>query len=116
MRTTVVQSVEISTLKTSASLPNQIRIRRSTSGQAVRLRNAIASPNQTSAVDRRCWKGWAKYVTHAPMVIVITSTSIERSQQIALRAVPSQPGEPIVSAILPKSPGEAVGHEYRRDP
>jgi hypothetical protein len=35
MRTTVVQSVEISTLKTSADLPIQIRMRRSTSGQAV---------------------------------------------------------------------------------
>ena len=47
---------------------------------------------------------------------VITSTSIERSQQTALRAVPSHSGEPIVSAILPKSAREAVGHEYRRDP
>src|SRR5258708_455991 len=69
MRTTVVQSVEISTLKTSADLPIQIRIRRSTSGQAVRLRNAIASPSQTSAVDRRCWRASAKYETRAPIVI-----------------------------------------------
>src|SRR5262245_32562480 len=30
--------------------------------------------------------------------------------------VPSHSGEPIVSAILPKSPGEAIGHEYCRDP
>src|SRR5260370_31301711 len=28
----------------------------------------------------------------------------------------SHPGEPIVSAIFPKPAGEAVGHEYRRDP
>jgi hypothetical protein len=68
MRTTVVQSVEISTLKTSAPLPIQIRMRRSTSGQAVRLRNAIASPSQTSAVDRRCWVVSAKSVT-APTTI-----------------------------------------------
>src|SRR5262245_21203464 len=60
--TATVQSVEIITLKTSASLPIQIRIRRSATGQAVRLRNAIASPSQTSVVDRRCWRAWAKYV------------------------------------------------------
>src|SRR5258708_21223007 len=28
----------------------------------------------------------------------------------------SHPGEPIVSAVFPKPPGKAVGHEYRRDP
>jgi hypothetical protein len=66
MLTAIVQSVEISTLKTSASLPIQIRIRRSTSGQAVRLRNAMASASQTSAVDRRRWRASAKYVTRAP--------------------------------------------------
>ncbi len=60
MRTTVVQSVEISTLKTSADLPIQIRIRRSTSGQAVWLRNAITSPSHTSAVERRSWRVSAK--------------------------------------------------------
>src|SRR5882672_8575301 len=69
MRTTVVQSVEISTLKTSADLPIQIRIRRSTSGQAVRLRNAIASPSQTSAVERRRWRASTKSVTRAPIAI-----------------------------------------------
>src|SRR5713101_3149672 len=28
----------------------------------------------------------------------------------------SHPAEPIVSAVFPKSTGEAVGHEHRRDP
>src|SRR6516162_3135501 len=79
MLTAIAQSVEISTLKTSASLPIQIRIRRSTSGQAVRLRKAMASPSQTSAVDRRCWRALAKYVTARRWSYVITSISIERS-------------------------------------
>src|SRR5260370_34775831 len=69
MLTAIAQSVEINTLKTSASLPIQIRIRRSTSGEAARLRNAMASPSHTSAIDRRCWRASAKYVTRAPMVI-----------------------------------------------
>src|SRR6516162_483541 len=69
MLTAIAQSVEISTLKTSACLPIQIRIRRSTSGQTVRLRNAMASASQTSAVDRRCWKALPRYVTCAPMLI-----------------------------------------------
>src|SRR5436190_9922717 len=71
MLTAIAQLVEISTLKTSASLPIQIRIRRSTSGQAVRLRKAMASPSQTSAVDRRWWRALAKYVIRAPMVRVM---------------------------------------------
>ena len=69
MLTAIAQLVEISTLKTSACLPIQIRIRRSTSGQTVRLRNAIASASQTSAVDRRCWRALPRYVTCAPMLI-----------------------------------------------
>ncbi|MGO9639592.1 MAG: hypothetical protein ACLPSO_16835 [Terracidiphilus sp.] len=40
----------------------------STSGQAVRLRNAMASLSQTSAVDRRRWSALAKYMA-APMAI-----------------------------------------------
>src|SRR5215475_8632252 len=69
MLTAIDQSVEISTLKTSACLPIQIRIRRSTSGQTVRLRNAMASASQTSAVDRRCWRALPRYVICAPMLI-----------------------------------------------
>src|SRR5262245_23564113 len=69
MLTAIVQSVEVSTLKTSACLPIQIRIRRSTSGQTVRLRNAMASASQTSAVDRRRWRALPRYVPCAPMLI-----------------------------------------------
>src|SRR5262249_48127569 len=69
MLTAIAQSVENSTLKTSACLPIQIRIRRSTSGQTVWLRNAMASASQTSAVDRRCWRALPRYVTCAPMLI-----------------------------------------------
>jgi|Tabmets5t2r1_1033131.scaffolds.fasta_scaffold348216_1 hypothetical protein len=58
MLTAIGQSVAISTLKTSASLPNQNRIRRSMSGQAVRLRNAMASPSQTSAVEKLAGEHW----------------------------------------------------------
>jgi len=52
MLAAIAQSVATSRLKTIARSPIQIRIRRSTSGQAVRLRNAMASPSQTSAVDK----------------------------------------------------------------
>src|SRR5215471_5828126 len=89
MPTAIAQSVEISTLKTSACLPIQIRIRRSTSGQTVRLRNAMTSASQTSAVDRRCWRALPRYVTCAPMLIGQHEHSIERFQQIALRAAPT---------------------------
>src|SRR6516225_4008351 len=91
MRTTVVQSVEISTLKMSADLPIQIRIRRSTSGQAVWLRNAIPSPSHTSAVDRRSWRASAKYVTRAPIVICRREyidraiSAVERPRQVLPR-------------------------------
>src|SRR6516225_9792290 len=78
MRTTVIQSVEISTLKTCADLPIQIRIRRSTSGQAVRLTNAIASPSHTRGVDIRCWRTSAKYVTRAPILICRSGPSRQR--------------------------------------
>jgi hypothetical protein len=66
MLTAIAQSVE----KTSARSPIQIRITRSTSGQAVQLRKATASPSQTSVVDRRSRRALAEYVT-ASMAIHI---------------------------------------------
>src|SRR6516164_438658 len=67
----IAQLVEVSTLKTSACLPIQIRIRRSATGQTVRLRNAIASASHTSKVARRCWRAFPRYVTCAPMLMVL---------------------------------------------
>ena len=71
MLTAIAQSVEVSTLKTRACLPIEIRIRRSMSGHTVRLRNAMASASQTSEVTRRCWRAFPRYVTCAPMLIVL---------------------------------------------
>ena len=71
MLTAIAQSVEASTLKTSACLPIQIRIRRSTSGQTVRLRNVMASASHTSEVARRCWRAFPRNVISAPMLIVL---------------------------------------------
>src|SRR5260221_11966004 len=31
-------------------------------------------------------------------------------------SAPSDPRKPVVAAVLPEAAGEAVGHEYRRDP
>src|SRR5215831_9204986 len=53
MLTAIDQSVEMSTLSTSASLPIQMRINKSTSGQPVRLKKSITSASHTSAEDRR---------------------------------------------------------------
>src|SRR5215470_3910048 len=89
MLTAIDQSVEISTLKTSACLPIQNRIRRSTSGQTVRLRNAMASASQTSAADRRCWRALPRYVPCAPMLIGQHETSIERTRCQCVCRVPA---------------------------
>ena len=53
MLTAIDQSVEMSTLSTSASLPIQMRINKSTSGQPVRLKKSMTSASHTSAEDRR---------------------------------------------------------------
>src|SRR5260370_24459604 len=104
MRTTVVQSVEISTLKTSADLPIQIRIRRSTSGQAVRLRNAVASPSQTSAVDTRRWSALAKSVTAPITIRQSRAHSIEQyPQQISRRGANAPRADGVTAAVPPCS-------------
>jgi hypothetical protein len=78
MLAVIAQSVATSRLKTIARSPIQILIRRSTSAHAVRLRNAMASPSQTSAVDRRRWGRIGKIYDRADVHYVITSTSIEQ--------------------------------------
>src|SRR5262245_8992036 len=104
MLTAIAQSVEISTLKTSACLPSQIRIRRSTSGQTVRLRNAMTSAIQTSAVDRRCWRALPRYVTCAPMLIcqhehIGVLTTNNRACHTNFPATTKVGGSPITTGI-----------------
>jgi hypothetical protein len=104
MLTAIAQSVATSRLKTIARSPIQIRIRRSTSGQAVRLRNAMASPSQTSAVDPRRWSALAKSVIARITIRQSRAHSVEQyPQQISrsryqralgkwARALPSHKG------------------------
>ncbi len=103
MLAAIAQSVATSRLKTIARSPIQIRIRRSTSGQAVRLRNAMASPSQTSAVDTRRWSVLAKSVTAPITIRQSRAHSIEQHHQQFRDAVPTRLGQMGTRAAVPRS-------------
>src|SRR6266481_6436548 len=91
---------------------------------AISRRNAVLHCAASSNV-----RGGTKRLLVRPGIDALAITAIPQVgtaalsvSAMAVRMTPpmprdnSHPGEPIVSAVFPKPPGKAVGHEYRRDP